>query len=469
MSNGDPTGEPHLSAESKVGLFVLAGLAILMISILMLGDIHFRPQNYFHATFNSIEGITDKSPVKIFGVEVGSVKSVELEDGRARISIAIRKGIPVYRTAIVRIRSTGIIGSKFIALDPGKVDPATPAEDQELRSGDTIRGQDSLSIDELMEHVAKSLDEVTGGGKLGSNLNATMENLRHITDSLNAALGEQRQSLVNIVKNVEDFSAHAKSVAAHLDDILSSSKEEIKTAIHNLKETMDKSNTILGGLQRGEGTLGVLLSDKKAGEDVKETVTNLKQTSESAKEVLARFTKVRAFWIVQGRRDIKAGMSKGDFGLRLEPRPNKFYEIMGQNLVNTGSTHTSSDDYERTNTITALMGHHWGTLTGAVGVIESRAGVEARYRPFQDTELPVLNRLELLGQGFDFGRDAFIRDRHFTTPNYTAGARVKVNQWVSAGLQAEDIAETSNLHGVVNISFEDKDIAYLLGFVSFAR
>src|SRR5262249_46038920 len=160
------------------------------------------------------------------------------------------------------------------------------------------------------------------------NLNATMENLRHITDSLNAALGQQRQSLINIVKNIEGFSEHAKSVAEHLDDIMKSSKEEVKEAIHNLKETLDKSNTILGNLQKGEGTLGVLLSDKKAGEEIKDTVTNLKQTSESAKEVLARFTKVRAFWVVQGRRDFKVGIDKGDFGLRLEPRPNKFYEIM---------------------------------------------------------------------------------------------------------------------------------------------
>src|SRR5258706_10925502 len=124
MTNGESMNGSGLSPESKVGLFVLAGLAILMISILMLGDIHFRPQNYYHATFNSIEGITDKSPVKIFGVEVGSVKNVELEDGRARITMALRKGIPVYKTAAVRIRSTGIIGSKFIALDPGKPDPA---------------------------------------------------------------------------------------------------------------------------------------------------------------------------------------------------------------------------------------------------------------------------------------------------------------------------------------------------------
>jgi phospholipid/cholesterol/gamma-HCH transport system substrate-binding protein len=469
MSNGDPSLNDHLSPESKVGLFVLAGMAVLMISILMLGDIHFRPQNYYRATFNSIEGITDKSPVKIYGVEVGTVKSVELVDGRAEVTIALRKGIPLYKNAVMRIRSTGIIGTKFIALDPGKPEPGIPEENQQLHSGDSITGKDTMSIDELMERVAKSLDDVTGGGKLGSNLNATMENLRHITDSLNAAIGRQQQSLINIVKNVEDFSAHAKSVVDQLDDILKNSKEEVKTAIHNLKETLDKSNSILGDLQKGNGVLGTLLADKKAGEDIKETVTNLKQTSESAKEVLARFTKVRAFWEVQGRRDFKAGLYKGDVGLRLEPRPNKFYEIMGQNLSDAGSSRTSDQDYERPNTITALIGEHWGVLTGAIGVIKSRAGVEARYRPFQETEAPVLNRLELYGQGFDFGRDAYINGRHLTNPNYTAGGRFKVNQWVTAGLEAEDIAETTNLNGVVNLSFEDKDIAYLLGFVSFAR
>jgi len=469
MTNGDPSGNEHLSPESKVGLFVLAGMAVLMISILMLGDIHFRPQNYYHSTFNNIEGITDKSPVKIYGVEVGSVKSVDLDDGHASVTIALRKGIRIYKNAVMRIRSTGIIGSKFIALDPGHPEPDIPEEDQRLHSGDSILSKDTLSMDELMERVAKSLDDVTGGGKLGSNLNATMENLRHITDALNAALGQQQQSLINIVKNVEDFSAHAKSVAAHLDDVMTSSTEEVKSAIHNLKETLEKSNTLLAGVQKGDGVLGTLFVDKKAGEDLKDTVDNLKQTSESAKQVLARFTKVRAFWEIQGRRDFRAGVDKGDVGLRLEPRPNKFYEIMGQDLITTGSSRTSPGDYETPNTITALIGEHWGVVTGAVGMIKSRAGVEARYRPFQETEIPVLNRMELYGQGFDFGRDSYIRDRHFTDPNYTAGGRFKINEWLTAGLESEDIAETTDLNGVVNVSFEDKDIAYLLGFVSFAH
>lgn len=465
----DPSADEHFSPESKVGLFVLAGLAIVMISVLMLGDIHFRPQNHVRVIFKNVEGISDKSPVKVSGVDVGSVKKVELSDDRALLTLALRRDLRLYKNARVRIRSTGIIGTKFIAIDPGSPEPGIPEAEQRLKDSETILGADALSLDELMERVAKSLDGFTGNGKMGDNLNATIANLRNITDSLNAAVGNQRKALINIVQNVEGFSAYAKSVAAHLDDVLSHSKEEIKVAVHNLKETLDKTNKMLDSVQRGEGVLGTLVADRKAGDDMKVTVSNLKQTSESAKEVLARFTKVRAFWIVQSRRDFKAGIYRGDVGLRLEPRPNKFYEILGQNLGTTGSTARSTSDFQRQNTITAELGQHWGPVTGALGVIKSRAGIEGRYRPFEDTEIPVANRLEILAQGSDFGRDAVINGRHMTNPDYTAGARIKINRWLTAGVQAEDIAETTDLHGVVNVSFEDKDIAYLLGFVSFAR
>jgi phospholipid/cholesterol/gamma-HCH transport system substrate-binding protein len=467
--NFDPDSNERLSAESKVGLFVLAGLGVLMISILLLGDIHFRPQTQLHVLFKNVEGISDKSPVKIWGVEVGTVKKVELNEGRARLTMNVRKEIKIYKNAKVRIRSTGIIGTKFIALQPGMPEPGIPEDSQRVQSGDTLMGEDVIDLEELVERVAKSFDSFTGGGKLGDNLNATMSNLRSISDSLNAAIGQQRRQVVNIVNNIEGFTAKAKSVANHLDEVLARSKQDIQVAISNLKESLEKMNTILAGVQRGEGVVGALVSNKQSAEDFKQTMTNLKQTSESAKEVMARFTKVRAFWQIQTRRDFRAGTYRGDVGLRLEPRPNKYYEVMGQNLGTSGSTRESPKDFERRNTITALMGRHWGPVTGAVGVIKSRAGVEGRYRPFQDTEVPVLNRLELLGQGFDFGRDAIIKGRRFDSPNYTAGARFKINPWVTAGVQAEDIAETTNLHGVVNVSFEDKDIAYLLGFVSFSR
>lgn len=463
-------GVESLSAESKVGLFVLAGVAILLFSVLMLGDIHFRPQTYIDVLFRNVEGITDKSPVKVSGVEIGSVKRIQLSDaGKARLTLALNKSVPVYKNARLRIRSTGIIGTKFIALEPGAPVPGEPEESQRVHSGDTLAGEEALSLDELMERVAKSLDDVTGGGTLGSNLNATMANLRNITDSLNAAIGEQRQSVVNIVKNVEDFTVYAKSVARHLDEVLTTSKEDVKLAITNLKETLEKSNQILASVQRGEGAVGALFTDKKTADEVKDTVTNLKQTSESAKEVLARFTKVRAFWIIQARRDFDAAAWHGDVGLRLEPRPNKFYEVLGQNLGDDNTIKYRPTDYERRNTITAILGRHWGPLTGAVGFIKSRGGVEGRYRPFQNVDVPVLNTFELVAQGYDFGRNDTIKGRKFEDPVYSFGGRVNVNRYVSAGISGEDLATVAHLQGTVNVSFEDKDIAYLLGFAGLAR
>lgn len=464
----DPDAEPRLSPESKVGLFVLAGLAVLMISILMLGDIHFRPQNTVHLLFRNVEGITDKSPVKISGVDVGSVRSVSLMDNQARLTVSLRKDVRLYRNARARIRSTGIIGTKFIAIEPGSPVPGTPEEAQIVASGDTLLGEESLSIDELMERVAKSLDDITGGGALGENLNATMANLRSITNSLNAALGRQQQSLVNIVKNVEDFTVHAKSVAADLDEVLKASKEEIKLAIKNLKETLDKSNALLGGVQRGEGVMGALFADPKTSGELKETVTNLRQASDSAKEVLGRFTKVRAFWVVQTRYDFPAGAWRGDVGLRLEPRPDKFYEVIGQNLGPDTGVRKEEEDYERENTITALIGRHWGPWTGAVGFIRSRGGVEARWRPFQNRE-SLASRLELQAQASDFGRDDTLKGRRFDQPIFNTMANIKVNKWVSAGIGAEDVAETAHLTGLIKVAFEDKDLAYLLGFAGLAR
>jgi phospholipid/cholesterol/gamma-HCH transport system substrate-binding protein len=461
--------ESRLSPESKVGILVLAGLIVLIVSILMLGEIHFKPQEKYYIRFNNVEGITENSPVKISGVQVGEVSEVKLKGEKGVILFRVARNIPLYRNASARIRSTGIIGTKYIALMPGSPVPGIAPESQLLNSGDTINGVEALSLDDLLEQAANSLESITHGGKLGDNLNATMANLRSITDSLNSALGQQRKSLVNIVKNMEGFSSYAKSASAHLDEILSNSKNDIEVVVHTLRDTLERMNTIIAGVQQGQGAIGALVSNRQAGEDMKQTLENLKATSESAKQVMARFTKVRAFWQVGGRYDFKAQVSRGDVGIELDPRPEKFYLIEGQNLGTKTSFQDKPLDYERQNTVMALLGEHWGPFTGAVGFIQSRGGVEVRYRPFQDRDVPVLNRLELVGQGFDFGRNDVIKGKQFNLPNYTAGARVRINQYVTAGVQAEDVAETTDYTGTLNLSFEDRDIAYLIGFVTFAR
>ena len=73
------------------------------------------------------------------GVDVGSVKSVELVDDHAQITMALQKSVKIYKNAKVRIRSTGIIGTKFIALDPGHPEPGSHSRKTSSCSATAIR------------------------------------------------------------------------------------------------------------------------------------------------------------------------------------------------------------------------------------------------------------------------------------------------------------------------------------------
>jgi phospholipid/cholesterol/gamma-HCH transport system substrate-binding protein len=61
------------------------------------------------------------SPVEIFGIQVGNVQKIEMdsEKGMASVQIGLKKGIKVYDDAIASIKTAGLIGDKFIKVDPG--------------------------------------------------------------------------------------------------------------------------------------------------------------------------------------------------------------------------------------------------------------------------------------------------------------------------------------------------------------
>ena len=61
------------------------------------------------------------SPIEIFGIQVGNVEKIEIdpEKGMAWVQMGIKKGIKVYDDASASIKTAGLIGDKFIKVDPG--------------------------------------------------------------------------------------------------------------------------------------------------------------------------------------------------------------------------------------------------------------------------------------------------------------------------------------------------------------
>ena len=139
--------QPSPIRDLTVGLFVLAGLAALAYLTFQTGGLSYKVPGGFdlYASFDDIGGLKERAPISISGVKVGQVDSVELDDLlRARVKLDLDPSLELPVDSAARIRTSGVLGDQFVALEPG-------AEEDILRPGDEIEFTESaLSIEGLI-------------------------------------------------------------------------------------------------------------------------------------------------------------------------------------------------------------------------------------------------------------------------------------------------------------------------------
>jgi phospholipid/cholesterol/gamma-HCH transport system substrate-binding protein len=113
--------------ELKVGIFVAAGLVVLMIFVLLIGDFKNQVSAYkVKFQFNFINGVREGAPVRFAGVDVGQVRKITLvpspDQHTTKIEIIgiVRKDIKIPIDSQVWVNTLGILGEKYIDVMPGK-------------------------------------------------------------------------------------------------------------------------------------------------------------------------------------------------------------------------------------------------------------------------------------------------------------------------------------------------------------
>jgi len=121
--------------ETVVGVFVVVGLVFVGYLTVKIGDVSlFGHDSYkLYARFSTVSGLREGSSVEMLGIEVGKVGSlsVDQETLMAKVELQLDNGIKVYDDARATIKTSGLIGDKFISLDPG-------GAGEELKPGDSI-------------------------------------------------------------------------------------------------------------------------------------------------------------------------------------------------------------------------------------------------------------------------------------------------------------------------------------------
>ena len=147
-----------------VGIFAIAGMAALVFLSVRLGRVEIFPAPGYtlYANFDNISGLKSGDQVQIAGVGVGKVTTITLNNNRAHVALHINQGVEIDDEAFAAIKSSGIIGDKFIAiaLGPG---------DRTLTKGNVIRHtQSSVVLEDLIGQLINGSGPSSAGGSSSS-------------------------------------------------------------------------------------------------------------------------------------------------------------------------------------------------------------------------------------------------------------------------------------------------------------
>lgn len=109
--------------ETVVGIFVVVGLLCLGYMTVKLGKVSlFGDETYsLYARFSSVSGLRVGNSVDMIGIEVGRVAgfTMDQKDLVVLAELKIRQDVKVYDDAIASIKTAGLIGDKYVQIDPG--------------------------------------------------------------------------------------------------------------------------------------------------------------------------------------------------------------------------------------------------------------------------------------------------------------------------------------------------------------
>jgi phospholipid/cholesterol/gamma-HCH transport system substrate-binding protein len=116
--------------ETVAGIFVVIGVLCVGYMTVKLGKINLFGENTYtlYARFTSVSGLRVGNPVEMLGLEIGRVQSLTLnqKDQLAVAELKIKRGVSVYGDAIASIKTAGLIGDRYVSIDPGGADKVLP-------------------------------------------------------------------------------------------------------------------------------------------------------------------------------------------------------------------------------------------------------------------------------------------------------------------------------------------------------
>ncbi len=449
--------------EAVVGLFVIVSLAALFALTTKFGVFSFRSVNGYHiyAVINSAGGLKEKAKVVIAGITVGRVDSLALKGKKAEIGMIIDKGIRIPVDSAVKIKTAGAIGEHYLEIVSGE-------SKQYLAEGGILTKQITaadlqnafISIKEAADGLKKLTNAIdykkinsaiVSFEKLAENTNriilSNRNNVNEITGNLKILSRELKDKTPVILNRLAEFSKNLKEISGNNKESIKQTVASIKNAADKFAQTSELIDSMVKGIKSGKGTIGKLITDDSA-------YNNLTSTLKSVKKTFTRFDQIKVNVETEARMLSRDSDFKGYAGVKINTSPDRFYRIGVTAMRDYKESTTPSRRNDNKNRLTVQIGKRYDNFVIRGGITESTFGV--------GTDYYINNHLKITTDLYDFGKNNDIRDSHF---HMNTGFSYKFYHYFYLTGGVEDLlnADARSPYAGFGITFSDEDLKYLAG------
>ena len=286
-----------VSRELKTGI-----VAVVVISLFIWGYNYMKglnlfdgPQKTYFTEYNNVQGLNTASVVTVNGVEVGKVVQIKFNNdpkkrGQLIVEFSIENDFEFSVNSVAKIYSASLMGGKSLAVVPSyegkmavpgdfligeiesdifssvteKLNPLQAKVENVIVSADSLMvGLNDIINVKSRENLKNSINELT----------VTIQNFREASEGVNEMIKENKAQLGNTLDNAEKLTQNL----VELSDSLVAAN--ISGTIKSFETTLASMNSILAGMESGEGSMGKLLTDDQM-------YVNLSNASKELEELL---------------------------------------------------------------------------------------------------------------------------------------------------------------------------------------
>lgn len=289
--------------ELKAGIIaVIAIISFILLYQFMKGKNFFSTDDVYYSLFENVQGLQVSDPVSINGLKVGQVEEIKPMFGKNgnisfTVKISIDDDFKFSKNSSLEIFEPGFMSGKEMKINLADNGP-------EAKSGDTLKGAFEVSlmsnlssqvepVKNQVQTVLKSIDSLSANANrlldaqnqqeikmLLASLNRTVKSFEATSQQTNRLLANNDPRVQRVLDNTNLAAISARNAIDQYGRVAQDiDTKKLNASIEQLDQTARKLNTVISGIENGNGTLGKLTQDN-------ELYNNLNQTSKDLNELI---------------------------------------------------------------------------------------------------------------------------------------------------------------------------------------